>query len=64
MVYVGVCGIHMCLQRVESRLPLLLINAQVGATPLHLAVLLEDGDRIVDLLLTEGANCDEPKAVR
>jgi hypothetical protein len=36
---------------------------QVGATPLHLAVLLEDGDRIVDLLLSEGADFNEPKAV-
>lgn len=35
---------------------------RVGATPLHLAVLLEDGDRIVDLLLSEGADFNEPKA--
>ena len=40
------------------------VCCQVGATPLHLAVLLEGGDRIVDLLLSEGADFNEPKAVR
>lgn len=37
---------------------------QVGSTPLHLAVLTKDSERIVELLLQEGARIDEPKGVR
>jgi hypothetical protein len=40
-----------------------LCDGQVGATPLHLAVLLDGGDRIVDKLLEEGADCNEPRTV-